>query len=113
MEDDFNENLRSVQNYKKQKEEKFKELSNNRLYNIAKKKIQTTMIGAIATIEKHFGPLLENGSKSAKQAFEDARSEILDKGNSQIRNLESEFNNYEIVWKKNNLILPFLENKTN
>lgn len=114
MEDfDFEKTYNTHQNYKKEREQKFKEFSNNRLYNITKKKIQTTMIGALATVEKYFGPLLEGGSRDIKRAFEEARSEILDKGNAQIRNLESEFNNYDIIWKKNNIVLPFLEKKQN
>jgi hypothetical protein len=108
---DFDKVYNNHQNYKKERENKFKEFSNNRLYNITKKKIQTTMIGALATVEKYFEPLLNSGDKQIKRVFEDARSEILDKGNAQIRNLESEFSNYDIVWKKNNIVIPFIEKK--
>ena len=44
-----------------------------------------------------------------KEIFEDLRSEILDRGNNQIRNLESEFANYEIIWKKYSMKLPFVD----
>ena len=76
------------------------------------------MIGALASIEKHFGFLwgqdeddgeVENVTPEQKQLreiYDEARSEILDKGNTQIRNLEFEFAAYDIVWKKNTVMLP-------
>lgn len=103
---DFNYN-RIKNDYKEEKEKNFKKYSSNRLYGASKKKIQTTMIGALVTFEKYFGDLLSD--EELKDAFENARSEILDRGNSQIRNLEIDFSEYDITWKKNHIVLPFLE----
>jgi hypothetical protein len=72
------------------------------------------MIGSLSTVEKYFGFLwdVENPTPEQNQLkdfFEDLRSEILDRGNTQIRNLENEFLNYEVTWKKYNINLPFVD----
>ena len=36
------------------------------------------------------------------------RSEILDRGNTQIRNLENEFSNYDVIFKNYTLNLPVI-----
>jgi len=41
-----------------------------------------------------------------KELFEEVRSEILDRGNNQARNLEAEFANYEINWLRYQITLP-------
>lgn len=113
MDDDYHEMWKKSLELKKIREEKTKEISKNRLYKISKKKVQTTMIGALSSIEKYFAFLWgDENPQTAEQKkirwlFEELRSEILDKGNMQIRNLENEFNNYDIVWKKNSIHLPF------
>jgi transcription termination factor Rho len=111
--DDYQSYLKTHLELKKIREEKQKEMSKERLLKTTKKKIQTTMIGALHSIEQHFGFLwdVENpGPEEAhlKEIFEELRSEILDRGNNQIRNLENEFSSYEIVWKRYSLKLPFL-----
>lgn len=111
MEDSFNDMLHLSLERKKLKEEGVKEVSKNKLYQVAKKKILTTMIGALDSIEKSFGFLWsEEETKEQKQMrliYDQIRSEILDKGNTQIRNLEAEFSNYDIVFKKYNTKIPF------
>ena len=116
--DNYKSLLKTSLEYKKKREDRTKEVSKNRLYQVSKKKIQTTMIGALASIEKHFGFLwgqdeddgeVENVTPEQKQLreiYDEARSEILDKGNTQLRNLEFEFAAYDIVWKKNTVMLP-------
>ena len=44
--------------------------------------------------------------KKIYEIYEDARAQILDRGNTQIRNLEAEFVNYDIVRKKHYITLP-------
>ena len=115
--DDYNKMLKVSLDYKKKRDEKYKEVSKDRLFNVAKKKVQTTMIGALSTLEEHFGFLwgfeqseeMTPEQEHMKTIFEEARSKILDRGNTQIRNLESEFVNYEITWKKNTISLPMLK----
>ena len=84
-----------------------------RLKKDIKKKIETTMIGALASIEKFFGPLWghDNPDQTPDQArikelYEDLRSEILDKGNTQIRNSESELESYDVTWNKYHYNIP-------
>ena len=106
--DDFQNYYKTHINFKKEREHREKEISKERLLEISKKKIQTTMIGALSSIEKHLAFLWEsNDSQQLKEIFDELRSEILDRGNTQIRNLENEFTNYEILWKKYNINLPF------
>jgi hypothetical protein len=78
------------------------------------------MIGALSTIEEHFGFLwgfelpedqLTPEQKHVKSIFEDVRAKILDRGNTQIRSLESEFVNYEISKKKYFINLPVAKPK--
>lgn len=76
------------------------------------------MIGALDSIEKSFGFLWQTteGDMSAEQQelkkiFESTRSEILDRGNTQMRNLQTEFINYDITWKKYSLNLPVVKKK--
>lgn len=104
---DHYESVKRVAEFKRAREEKLKEVSKNRLLKIAKKKIQTTMIGALSAIEKHFEDLLAKDDPKINHMFEELRSEILDRGNTQIRNLENELNHYDVVWKKNTIFLPF------
>jgi hypothetical protein len=114
MEDSYAELVRKSEKYKTDRTSKYKEVSKDRLLKISKKKIQTTMIGALSTIEKHFGFLWGHESGEAltpeqehvKQLFDEVRSEILDRGNNQARNLEAEFNNYEINWLRYQITLP-------
>lgn len=114
MEDSYAELVRRSEKYKTDKSNKYKEVSKDRLLKISKKKIQTTMIGALSTVEKHFGFLWGHESGEAltpeqehmKQLFDEVRSEILDRGNNQARNLEAEFNNYEINWLRYQITLP-------
>ena len=116
MDEDYNQLIKTSMDYKSKKEERFKEASKTRLSKIAKKKIQTTMIGALSTVEKFFGFLWGHGDSEEltpeqehmKNLFDEARAEILDRGNSQIRNLETEIAQYDISWKRYHVTLPVI-----
>ena len=118
--EDYNKFLKDSIDYKKSREDRYKEVSKDALFKASKKKIQTTMIGALSTIEEHFGFLwgfelpedqLTPEQKHVKSIFEDVRAKILDRGNTQIRSLESEFVNYEISKKKYFINLPMAKPK--
>lgn len=120
--DDYNKLLKVSLDYKKRREDRFKEISKDRLYQISKKKVQTTMIGALSSVENHFGFLWGIGQENVeltpeqeelKGIFEEVRSEILDRGNTQIRNLEAEISNYDIHWKRYSINLPVAEGENN
>ena len=96
------------------KKEILNERSTNRLKKEIKKRIQTTMIGSLSSVEKYFGFLWGEDSDSeptAKQEqmreiFEEMRTEILDKGNTQIRNADAEIETYYVTWNKYHINLP-------
>ncbi len=115
MTEEYNKFLKTSLDLKSAREDRHRDLSRDKLFKAAKKKIQTTMIGALSTLETSFGFLwgfdLDEDDKTTEQKrmyeiYEEARSQILDRGNTQIRNLESEFVNYEIVRKKHYINLP-------
>ena len=67
------------------------------------------MIGALETIEKNLGFLWEADTEEAnhyREVYEKIRSEILDRGNNQIRNLMTELEQYEVEWKRYHIQLP-------
>jgi len=97
-----------------QKDEVYKDKSKDRLSSAMKKKVQTTMIGALSSIEEHIGflwghdsdePLSEDQEK-LRQIYEDLRSDVLDKGNAQIRNVDTELSQYDVVWNRYRYQIP-------
>ena len=112
--ENYDELVRQSGKFNKDKDQKYKEVSKERLLKIASKKIQTTMIGALSAIEASFGFLwghdddesLSPEQEHMKELYDDLRSEILDKGNNQIRNLEAEFAHYDIHWLRYRMVLP-------
>ena len=122
MTEEYNNFLKQSLDLKSAREERHRDLSKDKLFKAAKKKLQTTMIGALSTLENSFGFLwgfdVEEEDKTPEQKriyeiYEDARAQILDRGNTQIRNLESEFVNYEIVRKKHYITLPVKSGEQN
>tara|TARA_R100000808_G_scaffold19731_1_gene42749 strand:- start:15468 stop:15866 length:399 start_codon:yes stop_codon:yes gene_type:complete len=111
---DFSELVRASRQYKSDKDAKYKDSSRDRLSKIAKKKIETTMIGALSSVEKNLGFLwgheeqrdLTPEEQHVKNIYDQIRSEILDKGNNQIRNLEAELAQYEVTWLRYHMTLP-------
>tara|TARA_E500000075_G_C6692037_1_gene175744 strand:- start:166 stop:495 length:330 start_codon:yes stop_codon:yes gene_type:complete len=100
--------------YKKIREDKYKLDSKDRLSKILKKKIQTTMIGALSSVEEHFGFLWEGEGKdkaAMQELYQEIRSEILDKGNNQARNIDAELSQYEVSWLRYQMDMPVLQPK--
>ena len=115
MAEEYNNFLKKSLDLKSAREERNKDMSRDKLFKAAKKKIQTTMIGSLSTLESSFGFLWgfeadeEDRTPEQKKLFEiyeEAWAQILDRGNTQIRNLESEFVNYDITHKKHYINLP-------
>jgi transcription termination factor Rho len=103
-------------NYKEERSLKYKQQCKDRLSRILKKKVQTTMIGALSTIEEKFGFLWEGDSEDhlkMKSIYEQVRSEILDKGNNQARNIDVEISGYEVELIKHHLEIPVITTKEN
>tara|TARA_R110000824_G_scaffold34484_5_gene109322 strand:- start:2341 stop:2685 length:345 start_codon:yes stop_codon:yes gene_type:complete len=103
------------------KDEHYKQRSKDRLSISMQKKVKTTMIGSLSSIEEHFGFLWGHDSEAPlttqqedfKQAFELLRSEILDKGNTQIRNVEAELATYDVTWNRYRYQIPVTSVKFN
>jgi len=114
MSDSFNELIRKQSEYKTAREDKFKTDSRVRLSKILKKKVETTMIGALSSIEDHFsflwaannGDELTPEQKIMYDLFQKVRSEILDKGNTQSRNIDAELSQYEVKWLRYSVEIP-------
>ena len=113
----FNKLIRDKSDYKKQREDKYRVDSRDRLAKIIKKKIETTMIGALSSVEEHLGFLWESDGESLtdeqnfmKEAYQKIRSEILDKGNTQARNVDAELSQYEVTWLKYKIEIPVVNN---
>lgn len=107
-----------MENYKKLRESKYKLDSKDRLSKILKKKIHTTMIGALSTIEENFGFLWETKDgkltkeqEMMKSLYNKVRSEILDKGNNQARNIDAELSQYEVEWLRYSMKIPVISPK--
>jgi len=106
--------------YKKQREAKYKADSKDRLSKILKKKIQTTMIGALSTIEENLSFLwassngkLTQEQENMKNIYNKIRSDILDRGNNQARNIDAELAQYEIEWLRYSITMPVINNVNN
>jgi len=109
MDGEYEQLIRAKRESELAKKTKYKVDSKERLKTIARKKIQTTMIGALDTIEKKLGFLWEGDTKQEKQLkeiYDVVRQEILDRGNDQIRNLDNEINQYDVEWLRYHLTLP-------
>ncbi len=97
------------QKQKKIKDAKYKEKSKKRLSNIITTKMKTSFIGAISACESSFGFLWGHGisddkltdeQRAMRDIWEEARAQILDNGNSQLRASINEINNYDINWNR-------------
>ena len=115
MAEEYSKFLKQSLDLKSAREERNRDVSKDKLFKASKKKIQTTMIGSLSTLESSFGFLwgfdIAEEDKTPEQKkiyeiYEEARAQILDRGNTQIRNLEAEFVNYDIVRKKHYIKLP-------
>jgi hypothetical protein len=118
---EYDDLIKNSDKFKHDKSERYKSVSKERLLKISQKKVQTTMIGALSSVEKHFGFLwgyqqeeeLTPEQQHMKDLFEEVRAEILDRGNNQIRNLEAEMAHYDISWLRYHMSIPFKpQNKT-
>jgi hypothetical protein len=120
MEDNFNELVRKQSEYKAARVDKYKQDSRDRLSKILKKKVETTMIGALSSIEEHFaflwntneGEELSPEQRVLYDAFQKVRSEILDKGNTQSRNVDAELAQYEVKWLRYQAVMPVRNKET-
>jgi hypothetical protein len=107
--DEFFRMKEIVAKRKAENELRYKQQSKDRLRRNILTKQKTTMIGALAIFEKYFGELWGHNNdgrpltveeRDFKNTWEQARAEILDKGNANIRALEDELSNYTCEWNR-------------
>ena len=110
------DNLNNRSDYKKAREERYKQESKDKLSKTLKKKIQTTMIGALSSIEENFSFLWETpdgkltkDQEIIKDVYQKIRSEILDKGNNQARNIDAELAQYDVEWLRYSIQMPVIQ----
>ena len=86
------------------KDEYYRQKSKDKLTSSLQKKIRTTMIGSLSSIEEYLGFLWGHDSNAPltpqqeeyKNIYENLRTEILDKGNLQIKEVVVELSNYDV-----------------
>ena len=93
--------------FKQFKEQQDSLRAKEKLLEQAKKKITTTMIGALSDLES----LAADYLAAHPEIHEQLRSNILDRGNNQLRNLEIDFSYFDITIKKHTFILPVTQKK--
>jgi hypothetical protein len=98
-----------VEEAKKRNQERANLHSQKRFIDNITKKFNTTMIGAIAEIEKCFGELwgygkeedqLNKNKREWRKRFTLLRTAILNNGNNQLRAAINEVGEYTIAWQK-------------
>lgn len=109
VESDYHRVKSLVDQQKNEKESKYKENSKKRLLTNIDKKFKTTIIGSLAVFEDFFGELWGHGIRvddltEEQQTFRklwlEARSKILDNGNSNLRAAQSEIAQYTMTWDR-------------
>ena len=117
MDDNYAELIREKSDYRHRRDEQYRVDSKDRLSKILRKKIETTMIGALSAIEENFNFLWENKDGSPltdeqnimKGLYQTVRSDILDKGNNQARNIDAELAQYDVKWLKYTIEMPIIK----
>jgi len=106
--DKHNELKRTFDEGKRRHTEKFENSSKKRLINNVEKKFKTTMIGSLDQFEQLFGELWghdQYGEQTPEQEiwlekWQQARSEILNNGNNQLRACQDEIAQYTMKWDR-------------
>lgn len=101
--------------------DRFRDASRRRLLRILQKKLRTSFIGALAKFETHFGRLWGHGLDESectpeqlawREVWEQARTEVLNNGNGQLRAVEAELPLYTVVWDGYQAVMPAMKEVT-
>ncbi len=103
-----------VRNKVNKSEEKRTDVAREVLEKEITRRLRTVMIGAISSLENNFGFLFafnENRERTDEEMecldiFNKTRSEILDRGNAQIRAVQDALDLYDISLAKKSISLP-------
>ena len=100
---------RTIEEARRKNKENYQIYSRKRLIDNLTKKFNTTMIGALAEIEKEFGDLwgqdiderdLTKKEREMREKYLNLRTRILNNGNNQLRSAIEELNQYSTEWQK-------------
>ena len=87
--------------------------SRNRLEQKLEKMVKSVMVGALNSIEMDMGFLWGHGETELtpiqdqmRLVYEKVRTSIFDKGNSEIKKIKTELNNYSVGLKQGGITLP-------
>jgi len=108
MTDKYFDMKKQVDDRKKRQDEAYKDNSKKRLLINIEKKFKTTMIGALSKFEAIFGYLwghdkdgpLTKLELEMKRKWEEARTQILDNGNNNLRAAQQEIAQYTLSWNR-------------
>ncbi len=88
---------------------RYNESSQKRLLKILEKKLQTSFIGALSQFEQIFGHLwghnkdedeLTKQEREYRDLWVQARTNILNNGNNQLRAVQNELSQYTVSWNR-------------
>lgn len=109
MDNPYND-LRKVHDQaRRDNEERYKLNSRKRLMKTIERKFNTTMIGALAKFEEHFGSLWGHGCPPHErtleerqwfEAWQEVRTAVLNNGNNQLRASLDEIAQYTMTWNR-------------
>jgi len=107
--DDHISGLQIKKHSNKAAEEKYHQISKEKLTNAIKQKFDSTIIGSLFLLEKNLGFLWGHGLEISdltesqleyRKLWEVMRKELLDAGHSNARAAKSEISNYTISWNR-------------
>ena len=93
---------------KQKRDDRYMDISRQKLCDLITKHLRTVMIGALADFEEAFGKIWGHNSdqplteqqKRVKNLWDETRSSVLDRGNAKIRHVEAELSLYDVKWNK-------------
>lgn len=96
LDSEWEENRGACEERKNRFKQQDKDQSYRRICGDIKKRLNTTMIGALDRFEKEYADEIDKD----EDRWKFVRKSILDNGNNQLRQLFVDLDNYEIVWHK-------------
>lgn len=115
--DMYNKVTKLREDAEKKNQIKYRKASSGKLSKNIEKKIRTTFVGDINTVEKYFGELWGHGKdykdlteaeKRERKVWDACRKEMLDKGNNELRSANAEISEYTVEWNRFHKDLPML-----
>lgn len=113
--DDFDILMRRKREMDTKRSQVKSQASKQKLCEAVEKRIKTSFISALSSMETHLSCLWEDGDNSPRtstqeelyQIYQTIRKEVFDKGHQQIRELKGDLVNFEVNFKQYQLDLNF------